>query len=138
MNTTYVELGTVVLKSKAVKSAGINVVAKFIGFVCHAVGVIVLARLLNPKDFGLVAMVTAFSLWIMNLGVNGFTEYIIQKQHINKQEVNSIFWSHFFLATFLAICFTYFGLFLVDFYSEPALSGISAAMAILKDILKGY
>lgn len=129
MHGNYSEVNTVGLKAKAIRGAGINVAAQFLGFVCHTVGVIVLARLLTPKDFGLVAMVTAFSQWIMNFGVNGFTEYIIQKQHISKQEVNSIFWSHFFLATFLAIGFTYFGLFLVDFYAEPTLSGIAAAMA---------
>ena len=88
-----------------------------------------LARLLRPKDFGLVAMVTAFSLWPMNFGVNGFTEFIIQKPQISKEELNSIFWLNLFLATLLAFGFMFFGFLLVDFYSEPALSGIATAMA---------
>lgn len=129
MNKTYSEVNTVGLKVKAVKGAGINVATQFVGLICHTVGVIVLARLLTPKDFGLVAMVTAFSYWFMNFGVNGFTEYIIQKQHISKKDVNSIFWLHVFLATFLASGFACFGFLLVDFYEEPALIGISAAMA---------
>jgi PST family polysaccharide transporter len=74
-------------------------------------------------------MVTAFSLWPMNFGINGFTEFIIQKPQISKEEVNSIFWLNLFLATLLAFGFTFFGFLLVDFYSEPALSGIAAAMA---------
>lgn len=117
------------LKAKAVKGAGINVAAQFVGFISHTVGVIVLARLLKPTDFGLVAMVTAFSLWFMNFGGNGFTEFIIQKEHISKEEINSIFWLHIFIASLLAICFTFFGSFLVEFYSEPALLGIAAAMS---------
>jgi PST family polysaccharide transporter len=129
MNENYSELEMAGLKTKAVKGAGINIAAQFLGFVCHTVGVVVLARLLAPKDFGLVAMVTAFSLWFMNFGANGFTEYIIQKQEISKEEINSIFWLHVFLATMLAFGFIFFGLFLVKFYAEPSLWGISAAMS---------
>jgi len=129
MNENYSELMVAGLKAKAVKGAGINIVTQFLGFVCHMVGVVVLARLLTPKDFGLVAMVTAFSLWFMSFGGNGFTEYIIQKQEISKKEINSVFWLHVFLATMLAFGFTFFGLFLVNFYAEPSLWGISAAMS---------
>jgi O-antigen/teichoic acid export membrane protein len=124
------EVKVVDLKAKAVKGAGINVTTQFIIIVFQTLGVIVLARLLTPKDFGLVAMVTAFSQWLMNFGVNGFTEYIIQKQDLRINIVNSIFWIHVFLAVFLALIFTIFGLFLVNFYTEPALSRIAVAMAI--------
>jgi PST family polysaccharide transporter len=128
MSEIFSELSTMELKKKAVKSAGVNVAGQFIGFLCHTLGVIVLARLLTPRDFGLVAMVTAFSLWVMNFGINGFTEYIIQKQYLYREEVNSIFWLHVGLACLLAVVFSFFGLFLVDFYSESTLSGISVAM----------
>lgn len=117
------------LKSKAVKGAGINVIAQFTGLIFHIGGVIVLARLLTPKDFGLVAMVTAFSLWFMNFGENGFAEYIIQKQQIDKDEINSIFWLHVYIASALSLLFAIFGSFLVFFYSEPALWAIAAVMS---------
>lgn len=129
MNENYSELTVAGLKAKAVKGAGINIAAQFLGFVCHTVGVVILARLLAPKDFGLVAMVTAFSLWFMNFGVNGFTEFIIQKEKINKNDINSIFWLHLIIATVLAFGFIIFGLFLTKFYAEDSLWGISAAMS---------
>lgn len=117
------------LKVMAVKGAGVNVAAQFIGFFFHTAGVIVLARLLLPRDFGLVTMVTVFSMWFMNFGENGFTEYLIQKKNISRKEVNSVFWLHIIIASLLAIIFTFFAFFLVHFYSEPALSGIGAIMA---------
>lgn len=129
MDENYSELNTAGLKKRAVKGAGINVVMHFISFLFHTVGVIILARLLTPKDFGLVAMVTAFSTLPMNFGLNGFLAYIIQKQHIEGKEINAIFWVHVYVASFLALCFVGFGYFLVYFYSEPALGGIAAAMA---------
>lgn len=123
------ELGTGRLKTKAVRGASINIVAQFVGIAIQTVGVVILARLLKPKDFGLVAMVSAFSLWLANFGVNGFTEYIIQKQEIRKEEIASIFWLHLFIASFLAFGFVFFGFLLVGFYTEPALFGIAAAMS---------
>ncbi|NPU84682.1 MAG: lipopolysaccharide biosynthesis protein [Syntrophaceae bacterium] len=129
MSDNYGELSATGLKKKAVKGAGINVVTQFLNFIFHFIGVIILARLLTPKDFGLVAMVTAFSLLPMNFGLNGFSEYIQQRQTISSKEINSIFWVHFFIASFFALGFVVFGYFLVDFYSEPALSSISAAFA---------
>lgn len=117
------------LKTKAVRGASINVVGQFLGFIFHTIGVIVLARLLMPEAFGIVAMVTAFSLWFMNFGFNGFTEFIIQKQEISEKEVNAIFWSHLILATCLSLVFIILGFFLVEFYQEPALSSVAAAMA---------
>lgn len=129
MDEKYSELNAVGLKKKAVKGAGINIATNLINFVFHTVGVIVLARLLTPKDFGLVAMVTAFSMLPLNFGFNGFTEFIIQKQIISKKEVNAIFWVHVYLMSFLALGFVGFGFFLVNFYSEQALSGIAVAMA---------
>lgn len=65
----------------------------------------------------------------MNFGENGFAEFIIQKEKISNEEINSIFWLHVSVAILLALGFAFFGLFLVDFYSEPALSGIAVAMS---------
>lgn len=117
------------LKAKAVKSAFINIVSQFLTLVCQTVGVVILTRLLTPRDFGLVAMVTAFSTWVMNFGINGFTEYIIQKEDIDDHEINAIFWLHTMLAIILFFAFLLFGEFLVHFYSEFALRGITISMA---------
>jgi len=130
MSDNYYEIDTYDIKKKAVKGAGINVVTNFLNFIFRIASVIILARLLTPKDFGLVAMVTAFSLLPMNFGLNGFTAYMVQKQRISKKEINAIFWLHIYVSSSLALCFVVFGFFLADFYAEPALSGISSALAL--------
>lgn len=130
MNETRSELNTDDLKAKAAKGAGMNIIMQFLSFLCNTLGVVVLARLLAPKDFGLVSMVSVISMWLMNFGANGFTEFIIQKKHITKEEVNSIFWLHLFVATILAVGFTCLGFFLSDFFAEAALTGIAAVMSI--------
>ena len=45
--------------------------AQAAGMAFRFAAVVVLARLLTPADFGLVTMVTSFSLLLVNLGANG-------------------------------------------------------------------
>jgi len=117
------------LKTKAIKGASANIVAQFVAISCQTVGVVILARLLKPADFGLVAMVAAFSVWLSNFGVNGFTEYIIQKREIKNEEIHAIYWAHVLIAATLALGFVFFGFLLVRLNKEPALSGIAAALS---------
>jgi O-antigen/teichoic acid export membrane protein len=117
------------LKNKAIRGATVNIAAQSVAIACQTVGAVVLARLLLPTDFGLVAMVTAFSIWIAGFGVNGFTEYIIYRQELPDDEVLAIYWLHVLIASGLAAAFVVFGFVLVKINHEPALSGIAAAMA---------
>ncbi len=51
----------------------------------QVVATVVLARLLTPRDFGLVAMVTTFSLLLSNFGINGITEALVQREQIDQR-----------------------------------------------------
>ena len=49
------------LKERAVKSAGITLAAQAIKLILQLGSIAILARLLQPSDFGLIAMVTVFT-----------------------------------------------------------------------------
>lgn len=129
MTEEILQSDAVALKNKAIRGASINIAAQSVAIVCQTIGAVMLARLLRPSDFGLVAMVTAFSIWVANFGFNGFTEYIIYRQEIDNDEVTSIYWLHVLIASLLTFGFIVFGFVLVKIYHEPALSGIAMAMA---------
>ncbi|MCX5842177.1 MAG: oligosaccharide flippase family protein, partial [Deltaproteobacteria bacterium] len=129
MTEELLQSDAVALKNKAIRGASINIAAQSVAIVCQTIGAVMLARLLRPSDFGLVAMVTAFSIWVANFGFNGFTEYIIYRQEIDNDEVTSIYWLHVLIASLLTFGFIVFGYALVKIYHEPALGGIAAAMA---------
>ena len=88
-NTDHLKVG---LKGKAMRGAGITLFASGSSFFVHIFSTVVLARLLTPEDFGLIAMVTAFSLLLQNFGVNGFSEAIIQKNDLNHRTMSALFW----------------------------------------------
>src|SRR5262245_27799677 len=54
--------------------------------------VLFLARLLTPQDYGLVAMVLAFTGFAPLIVDLGTSAAILQKPHITEKEVAALFW----------------------------------------------
>ena len=118
------------LQTRAVKGAGVSVFAQLMSFVIQTVSVVVLARLLSPKDYGLVTMVTAFSMLLMNVSVNGFPEFIIQKKTISHTELTSVFWFNIIISALLMIGFVAAGPLLTSFYGNPEIQIIATALSV--------
>jgi len=89
----------------------------------------VLARFLNPSDFGLMALVT-FVLGIMNLFMDmGLTSAILHKQNISQKEYASLYWVNIIFSLCL-FAFLYFVSPLIgSFYGEPELNQLIPLMA---------
>ena len=96
----------------------------------QVVATVVLARLLTPRDFGLVAMVTTFSLLLTNFGVNGITEALVQREHIDQVHANNLFWINLLGGVLLTAGFAASGALLAKFYSEPLVAPIAAGVSI--------
>ena len=80
------------LRRASIRGAGITVFSGGFTLAVQMIATVVLARLLSPSDFGVVAMVTTFSLLLINFGLNGFTEAVIQRPDINRYLVSNLFW----------------------------------------------
>ena len=118
------------LRRLAVRGAGVTLVCQSLGLATQMTATVVLARLLAPEDFGLVAMVTTFSLLLQNVGFNGFTEAILQREEIDHALVSNLFWVNAGLSLCLAIGFVAVGPFLARFYGDPRVADVSAAVAV--------
>jgi PST family polysaccharide transporter len=94
------------------------------------VGTIVLARLLTPSDFGLVAMVTTFSLLLVNFGFNGLTEAIVQRDEISHALASTLFWVNVSFGFLLTLVFAASGSLLAMFFHDPAVKTIAAGISL--------
>src|ERR1022692_132048 len=65
--------------------------------------VVVLARLLTPSDFGIVTMVTTFSLLLRSFGLNGFTELILQREELPDSLASNFFWINLGIGALLTL-----------------------------------
>lgn len=118
------------LRRLAVRGAGATVLSQSFGFAVQMIATIVLARLLTPSDFGLVAMVTTFSLLLMNCGLNGFTEAILQGDAIDPWLTSNLFWINIGIGSLLTIAFAGGGTLLAHFYAEPRVTRVAAVMSL--------
>jgi O-antigen/teichoic acid export membrane protein len=118
------------LKKRAVKGAGFTVVSQASTFLMHIISTVVLARLLTPDDFGLVAMAVTFSLLLQNFGLNGFTEAVMQRETLDQPLVSTLFWINIGSSLGLTLLFMAAAPALSWLYHEPRLQAISIWVAL--------
>ncbi|HPQ44608.1 MAG TPA: lipopolysaccharide biosynthesis protein [Syntrophales bacterium] len=117
------------LKARAIKGAGATVFAQIVNYGIQVVGTVILARILMPDDFGLIAMVVIFSLLLQNFGINGFTEAVIQQKEINHRQISTFFWINIGISFALTIFLICSSPLIAWFYKEPRLELITVALA---------
>lgn len=124
------------LRRLAVRSAGATIFGTVATTAIQVVSTVVLARLLAPTDFGVVAMVTTFSLLLNNFGLNGFTEAVIQCKEIDHRTASNLFWINLGGGLLLAGAFAASGSLLARFYRNPLVAhvaiGVSAGILVSK------
>src|SRR5665647_572990 len=84
----------------------------------------ILARLLVPSDFGLIAMVTVFSSFVSVFSDFGLTSAIIQKKEVSDEALSSTFWINVGLGALLTAALAASAPLIAAFYSEPRLTPI--------------
>ena len=128
-NFQAIELGSG-LRRHAVRGAGVTVLAQGLVFSVQLISTVVLARLLMPSDFGLVAMVTTFSLLLVSFGQNGYAEAVMQREAMDRYLASNLFWITTGAGLVLGIVFAAAGPLLARFYGEPRVVQIAAVLSL--------
>ncbi len=92
--------------------------------------VVILARLLTPSDFGIVTMVTTFSLLLRSFGLNGFTELIMQREEITDSLASNLFWINLGIGTILTLAFAGSGPLLAHLFHNSAVVQVTQGMSL--------
>src|SRR5688572_11713722 len=80
------------LRARTLRGGAITVGAQALKFILQMASTMVLARLLLPSDFGLLAMVTAVTGVLHVLRDGGLASATVQKEVITRQMVSTLFW----------------------------------------------
>ena len=117
------------LKERALRGGVAKLAAQGASFVLRIGSMMALARLLDPKDFGLVGMVTvvtgAFSLF-KDAGLSVVT---VQRAVITEDQISALFWINLLVGAVIAAACGLLAPALAHFYGEPRLLGVTIAMA---------
>ena len=90
---------------------------------------VVMARLLDPEDFGLVAMVTVVTGVYELFTTAGLSSATIQKATVTDEQISTLFWINILVGTILGLLCLATAPVLVAFYHEPRLFWVTVAMA---------
>ena len=118
------------LRRSAVRGAGAAIAGSAGNFAVQLGSVVILARLLTPSDFGIVTMVTTFSLLLRSFGANGFTELIMQREEVTDSLASNLFWINLGIATMLTLAFASSGPLLALFYHNVAVTQVTEGMSL--------
>jgi len=118
------------LRQAAVRSVGVTLFSGGLGLTIQIVAVVALGRLLTPRDFGLMTMVTTFSLLLVNFGLNGITEAVVQHDVIDHQLASNLFWINVGGSLVLALGFAAAGPLLARLYHDPLITGVAEGVAV--------
>lgn len=83
---------------------------------------ILLARILEPKDFGIMGLASIIVFYTNNLTNFGFSTALINKKTINEHEINSIFTINLIVSTLLSLLIIAFAPSIADFFKIPELN----------------
>lgn len=94
------------------------------------IGVIVLARLLSPEDFGLVALATIFVSVLSTLAELGLLQTIVRSQQLTELQESTFFWLSMSSGLFLGAVAVAAAYPLGMAFGEPTLTSILVVLAV--------
>ena len=83
---------TVDLERKSIRGGVTTLTAQFIKFALSIVGTAVLARILTPHDYGLIAMVAVVVNFATLFKDAGLSMATVHRERISHEQISSLFW----------------------------------------------
>lgn len=119
------------LRDRFIHGAAIISAAQVVRFFLMLTSQILLARLLLPEDFGLLAMVAPILGFVTTMADMGMVQSVVQRPHLTHRALNSFFWLNVLLTTVLAVVIVLVSPLLALFYREPQVVPITISLAWL-------
>lgn len=118
------------LKEKAINGFFWSFMSQFGRQVLTLVITIFLARLLSPKEFGLIALVTAITGFASIFSEMGYGAALIQKKDVTDKDYSSVFWVNVLIGLFLTLLFSFGSELVAAFYDNPDLKLITILLSL--------
>lgn len=118
------------LKQKTVRGGLARLCAQAANLLLRLGSLMVLARLLGPKDFGLVGMVTAFTGVLSLFRDFGLSAAAVQRASVTEEQISTLFWINVLVGIVLGLLTLAAAPAIAVFYHEPRLYDITAFLSL--------
>ena len=112
------------------RGGSVTAVAQIAKFGLRFGSTAVLARLLTPEDYGLIAMTALVIGFVGVINDAGLSSSVIQRRVLSHAQVSTIFWINVLLGLVLAVAVAASGKWVAWFFGEPRLVGVVMAMSV--------
>jgi O-antigen/teichoic acid export membrane protein len=119
------------LTDKTLKGTFWSFAERFTAQGIHFLVMIVIARLLSPKEFGLIGMLVIFLAVAQSLIDSGFSQALIRKQNRTDVDKNTVFYFNIVVSVILYLLFYLISPWVASFYEEPHLSEIMRVICLV-------
>lgn len=118
------------IKNQAVKGVLWNAIERFSSQGIQFVLTILIARLLTPHDYGLIAMLGIFMAIAQTMVDSGFGNALIQKKNRTEADFNTMFYFNIAAAVFIYLLLFVSAPFISNFYDQPALVKVTRVFGL--------
>jgi len=118
------------LRRSSVRGASLMSASRVANMALRFISTGILARILTPADFGLIAMTTVISGFFAMFMDVGLTQATIQREKINHQQISTLFWINVALSCGIALIFALLAPAVAKFYNEPRVADVTRAIAL--------
>ncbi len=117
------------LKGRSVRGGAVTMAAQGAKFFLRMGSTVVLARLLTPADYGLIAMVAVVTNFVMMFKDMGLSMATVQKADIDHAQISTLFWINVFISLIIMLVMAALAPVVAWFYGKPELTLATLALA---------
>jgi O-antigen/teichoic acid export membrane protein len=116
------------LKHKTIRGGFAKICGQGANFCIRLGCLMILARLLDPRDFGIVGMVTALTGVLRLFKDFGLSTAVVQRPVVTNDQQSTLFWVNILVGGLLALASVAGAPFIAGFYHEPRLFWVTVVL----------
>lgn len=124
---TKTDLGE--LKRKSVRGGMATLASQGANTIIQLCSTVVLARLLSPADYGVMAMVTAITAFAGLFSDLGLSTAVIRKKDLTQAQQNTMFWLNVAMGLLLTVTVASISPLVAWFYQKPEILWVTVALS---------
>src|SRR5437773_12239236 len=118
------------LGARSARGGAITFAAQVVRFAIRTASTILLARLLTPRDYGLIGMVVVLVDFVSMFQYLGLATATVKWATLNHRQVSTLFWINVAMSAAIMLATIAAAPALAWFYQEPRLLAITACYAV--------
>lgn len=118
------------LKTRTIRGGKITLTSQVLIQLCQLAATMVLARILSPREYGLIAMITVVTNFLSMFKEMGLSSATVQQKEISHKQISALFWVNAILSFATAMVIVAVAPILAWINREPQLLWITIALAL--------